>query len=380
MSKKLYLLFAVAALAASCEIEFDLDNVSSPALYVQYIASADSLNGMIVSYAEPVFNKLSKDKYAFNASDVTLEINGRQIAVSEDTEASSWNGHKLIVNGHGNPGDEVRVTVKGHGIPDAVAITRIPERPDVRSITMEKVTRDSSDAYQVAVKLDHPVRDGEYYGIKASRRFTNITISGKGTPDAPESLQTDTTEYVSHFLPGQIATTADLNSLDLDTYANIVYEDGFVSAGGYNGEVMALLSSRQFTGDTYYFYANALDSFSSSDFFLGTIDYTSDVPDYPDEDWEQDIDPDLDPDDEYIDPDAPDFWVVVSDAEEFRFEVFRLSEEFYNYAKAQYLGNFNMLSNFGVTPPNFTYTNVDGGLGIVAGLSGTSSFWMDAPR
>ena len=49
------------------------------------------------------------------------------------------------------------------------------------------------------------------------------------------------------------------------------------------------------------------------------------------------------------------------------------------YCKAQYLINFNMLSNFGVTPPNFTYSNVYGGLGVVGGISCTVTEAVQAP-
>jgi hypothetical protein len=59
--------------------------------------------------------------------------------------------------------------------------------------------------------------------------------------------------------------------------------------------------------------------------------------------------------------------------------LFRLSDELYNYCKAQYLIDFNMLSNFGVTPPNFTYSNIYGGLGVVGGLSYATSDSLLAP-
>ena len=38
---------------------------------------------------------------------------------------------------------------------------------------------------------------------------------------------------------------------------------------------------------------------------------------------------------------------------------------------------FNMLSNLGLSPPNFTYTNVHDGIGIVGGLNLTRSEWYN---
>ena len=63
----------------------------------------------------------------------------------------------------------------------------------------------------------------------------------------------------------------------------------------------------------------------------------------------------------------------------YQIEVFRLSEELYNYCKAQYLMDYNILANFGVTPPNFTYSNVRNGLGVVGGISRCSSELLPDP-
>lgn len=362
-AKRLLTIFCTL-LAASCQIPFELDNVSEPALYVQYIADAGKQNGMIVSYAEPAFGALSAQKYPFAAEDVTLLVGGKAVTVTEDTETSSWNGHMLNLSAVPSPGDEIELTVKGRGIQDAVARTVIPQPPVLSSVTMTKQESDSSDVIRVSVRLDHAVKEGEKYGIKASSRYTYITLSGKGTPEAPESVKIDTTITVGYFMPGQVASTADLNSLDLDSYASISYENGFLGDGLFSGEVMTLLADKQFIGDTYSFYINAFDSFSGS--FFDEVNTA--VPDF-------DIPPGI-PEE----PDIPDFWVVLQSGMEYLFEVYSLSTEFYNYAKAQYLGTFNMLSNFGVTPPNFTYSNIYGGLGLVGGIAGVTTDWIPAPQ
>ena len=376
MKKRLAILLACALVAASCEIRFELDNVSEPALCLQYIPHAGCGNGMAVSYAEPVFGTLSKEQYPFAASDVSVTINGKAVAVSEDKEASSWNGHMLMLAAEPSPGDEVEVLVKGRGIPDATARTTVPQPPVISSITMKA---DTSDIYTITIKLGDSVKDGEYYGLKAARRFTYVEVAGIGTPENPIEEKIDTVVSISYFMPGRIASIAELNSLDLDAYANIYYTDGFVSVSGYGGEMMALLQKRHFSGDSYTFYANSFDAFSAGDFDLGFDLDTTYVPDV-----EEPADPENqeDPDYPYYpeDPDIPYYWDVLESKEEYRFEVFRLSEEFYNYAKAQYLCNFNMLSNFGVTPPNFTYTNVSGGLGVVAGVCSASTDWLPAPK
>ena len=184
----------------------------------------------------------------------------------------------------------------------------------------------------------------------------------------PLPVQLDTTVSVIYTSAGQIATTADINNLDLDGFASISFENGFISSGLFRGEPMMLLSSRRFDGAEYSFYVNSLDSFSWSD-----IDFDFDEPVLPDEpEIPDEPDEPVDPEE----PEEPDTKILISSKQEIRLELYRLSDELYNYCKAQYLVSFNMLSNFGVTPPNFTYSNIIGGIGIVGAMSVTTSDWQ----
>ena len=378
MKKKTAILLAFALAAASCEIPFELDNVSEPAFYVQYIPHAGVCNGMTVAYAEPVFDKLEGLPHAFNPANVHVTVNGKAVSVTEDKESSSWNSHMLLLGVTPAPGDEVEVSVTGQDVPEAVAKTTVPQPPVISSVHM---SADTSGMCTIKLKLAEAVKDGEFYGLKAAKRSTMVQIMGYGDPEQPTATVMDTTVSITYFMPGRVATVADLNSLDLDAYANIDYTDGFIGLDGYGREMMALLQKRHFESDTYTFFANSFDAFNAGDFDIG-FDMGDDIYYEPEDPVEPDIpeDPDYPGDEEVEDPDAPDFWVIQEIAVEYRFEIFRLSEEFYSYAKAQYLCSYNMLSNFGVTPPNFTYSNVSGGLGVVAGVSSAATDWLPAPE
>ena len=54
---------------------------------------------------------------------------------------------------------------------------------------------------------------------------------------------------------------------------------------------------------------------------------------------------------------------------EYTFTFCRLSEEFFLFAKALFQSNFDFLSNMGLIPANFTWSNVKGGLGVVGAVS-----------
>ena len=372
MKKYVHILLLLAFAAVSCEIPFKLDDVSEPAIYVQYLPCSGAQNGIKIGYASPAFGKADMSRRPFNVSDVTVTVDGVKAAVEEINSEEAWNMHTLSLTGlpELKPGSEVALSVKGNGVPDVHSSTVIPRKPVLKSVELIPEMVDTNSVLRIVVKLDKPVEEGEYYGIKAYVRSTTVTLQGKSMFDC----QTDTTVIVSSFTPGKIASYADLNSLDLDNYTSVGYQNGFLDTGLFSGSAMTLLSQRQFDGDTYTFYANSFDSF---DAFEGMFDLNGgEIPQTPpDFEWPEGEEGEGEGEEE-----PPTFYMVLSFDHEYRVEIYRLTEEFYNYAKAQYLSTFNMLSNFGVTPPNFTYSNIIGGLGIVAGLSVVSSDWIPGPK
>ncbi len=399
MKKILHILPLLSLLAApACEIPFALDNVSDPAFYVQYLPGAGMNQDIMIGYAEPAFEKPGGVRYPFSSDNLKVLVNGKAAALSEKRNPDAWNRRILSVSTDSplKPGDLVEVSISGEGLPSASSSTVIPQLPEVGSLSLEPVTRDSSEAIQITLKMARKVEDGEYMGLKAKKRTTYIVakvpvidipdfpfdpsnpaipldVDGSDIPSIP-GVTVDTTVVETYFTPGQIASTADLNSLDLDAYTSVSFENGFISAGLFSRQPLMLLSSRQFTdGDTYVFYANSFDSFDfGSIVFEPSEPSDTEAPEDTDEDGSSE-----DPEE----PQQPEYnYIPLGTTDEYCIEIYRLSDEFYNYAKAQYLVAFNMLSNFGVTPPNFTYTNVQGGLGVVAGLSGVVTSWQKAPE
>ncbi|MBO4671800.1 MAG: DUF4249 family protein [Bacteroidales bacterium] len=385
------LLLSLAALAA-CEIPFALDNVSEPCIYVQFIPSNEYATAL-VAYAEPAFKKGTASTYTFDASEISVSADGKQLPFEfvepEEGELYMLNSRTLRIHKDGcfKPGEKVELAVRGHGkAPDVHARTTMPPAPEIGSVTITPLEK---GGHTVALKMSAPVKDGEYYGLKAVIRETVVSftmpsfpsfpgILPSDLPDIPSLIQLDTTVYVRYEMAGQLASTADLNSLDLDAFANVNYSEGFMQ-GGYSSQPMMLLSSRQFSDDgTYSFYMDAAFDFD----FLEGLELPEDL-DVPEGEGDTPAAaPAGEDDDGEDDPDKPDDdvpplseYILVSRKTEYRLEVFRLSEELFNYCKAQYLSNFDMLSNFGVSPPNFTYSNIVGGIGITGGLTSAVTPW-----
>lgn len=364
--KKLCILFCLAALVCSCEIPFAIDDISEPRFLVECVPAAGDGFYVLVAYADPAYGTRSKTPYALKSGDIEITVNDKKIAA----DGLEWNqtGNYCVshVSGQFNSGDKVSVSVKGKDMPTASGSTVIPEKPAIASLTAEK-SSDPKDTttVKVALKMSHELADDEYYGIciavKEELYFLELSM-------LPPFFVRDTMYYSYHTTPGQVASMSDINNMDLDAFAQVQYTYGGLvnrhMEEEYSYSPMVLLSGRQFNGSNYSFYLNSSYSFFDvfDDIDMGDYDDPGyEEPEYP-EDPEEPEEPEEPEDPEpYRIPIGSKMWYEV--------EVFRLSEELYNYCKAQYLAEFNLLSNFGVTPPNFTYSNILGGLGVVGGVS-----------
>ncbi len=375
---------ALLPLAFACEFPFPLDDVSEAAIYINYLPSAPYDTPVLqVAFADPAYGKPSPGTRTPSVNDISVTLNGRKAELSSDSFSDGNMLTAILQDCSLRSGDKIEVSVRSDSAPTAYASTIIPPVPVLGSVTMDSVPEDSTQL-RFKVKLDRSVQEGEFFGVRILEKNTLITASlmgegilYKGTspsafPPMPVALQIDTNEYYTYKLPGQVATRDDLNSLDLDAFANADY-NGYLTEEGINvtGPMM-LLTHKQFDSDTYSFYVSRSSGFNWRILFPEGFEFPEpEMPDpvLPDEG-------ETDPGE--IDPMPPSV-IVIMDNIDYVVEVYRLSEELYNYFKAQYLMRFNLLSNFGVTPPNFTYSNVSGGLGIVAGLSGVRTEWFHHP-
>lgn len=368
--KKLLIIFCLAALVCSCEIPFSIKDISEPRFLIECIPTPGDSTVVLVGYADAAYSN-KHGAYAFKNSDAEISVNDKVL----NTDNLKWERegnlfHAILRNGF-KSGDRVSISVKGAAMPTASASTVVPEEPGISSLSITP-TGDKKDttALRVVLKLSKPVADDDYYGLEITvhQEIYQIEIT-----DEPPFFKRDTILYKYHTTPGQAASMSDINDMDLDAFAQVQYSYGSLInryfGDSYSYSPMVLLSSRQFDGDTYSFYLNS--SFSFFDVFDNMPDdFDYENPDEPEAGEPED--PYYDDDDPYYpeEPEEPEVLIFTIGVKTwYEMEVFRLSEELYNYCKAQYLQEFNLLANFGVTPPNFTYSNVQGGLGAVGGAA-----------
>lgn len=67
----------------------------------------------------------------------------------------------------------------------------------------------------------------------------------------------------------------------------------------------------------------------------------------------------------------------ITEAYEYNIKVFCLSPEIYHFLKARYMIDWTDIPvHLGFTPVTYTYTNVEGGIGVFGGASAYESGWI----
>ncbi len=336
--KKFLHIAIMLLLAASCEIPFDLDQDGEPKIYVQAI-----VKGAHVRIVPIVANPVNGAAHPASPLDIQVELNGEPLTVHPEDSISYAASCRLL-----QEGDEVSVTVRSGSLKPASGVTHFPPSLIVKDFSWERVQVDTIDAVQVAVKLDHEPGNEEFYGIRILRQDHMIL------PD------NSNLSYYSYITPGYILTAEEIGRFDLEDFVQINYDDHFL--GGRDYQPLTLVTRKQFDGDTYRFYLNSFDASILSGIRDGM----------PGGDTgaagggiiSGEVNPSAGEPGQGVPAVVP-----IGKRTVFNIFLFRLSPEFYYFAKALYQSNFDFLANMGLIPANFTWSNVDGGMGFVGAIT-----------
>jgi len=323
--RKFLFIFACLLLVASCKIPFELDQTGEAKIYVQGIVN----NGEVfvtAKLAQPVSGKVQ--------ADTPMEID------------EAWDG------------DEFSLRVQTSGVAPVSGRTTVPPQVEIRDMAWQRVQVDTIDAVDIRFTLDHAPGKEEYYGIQILQHYVIIYRDGS------------TEEMDIYGTPGYILTASESVSFDLEDFMQVNFDGRYL--GGADYMPLTLITQKQFEGNVYKFY---LDSFDAS--ILDSIRERM-----PDGDTgvagggivSGDVGPGSDG--EGFDPDK----IPVGMKTTYTFTFYRLSREFYLYAKAMFQSNFDFLANMGLIPANFTWSNVEGGLGFVGAANSTTLGPYEFPK
>lgn len=336
--KKFLHIAALLLLAVSCEIPFDLDQAGEPRIYMQAIAK-----GAHVRIVPLVANPVTGARVADAPMDIRVELNGEPLSVHPEDSISYAASYWPI-----EEGDEVSVTVRSGSLAPVTGVTRFPPSVVVEDFSWERVQVDTIKAVEVSVRLDHEPGEEEYYGIRIHRQDHLLL------PDHTYL------SYYNYLTPGYILTAGDIGKFDLEDFVQVNYDDHYL--GGRDFQPLTLVTRKQFDGDTYRFYINSFDT-SILNGIRGSMPggqtgaagggiISGEV--NPSAGGGGQVNPPV---------------IPIGRRTIIHILLSRLSPEFYFFAKALYQSNFDFLANMGLVPANFTWSNVEGGMGFVGAIS-----------
>lgn len=336
----------MALAVVACEIPFDLDQEASPKLYAQCIVD-DGIVLLTPHYATAVNASVS----------AAGQLSGLQLGVLVNGQAREMllhqaHGYYFSVGERLKAGDQVELTLEADGVEPVKGTTQVPPAPQILEWSARSVQVDTIQATELRFLLDHAPLEGEFYGIRIAVHSAITRLDG--TVD----------ELDTYLTPGYILTAAQSGQFDLEDFLQVNY-DG-TTLGGSSYQPITLLTQKQFDGAEYRFY---LDSYDAT--MLDSIRERM-----PDGETgvagggivSGDVGPGSTSGGDPPDPGK----IPVAIRLEYHFTLSRLSPAFYYYARALFQSNFDFLSNMGLTPANFTYSNLSGGLGVVGALSSST--------
>ena len=373
------LLSVLAVSLCGCEYYFPLEGLDDGSkLYVQCIAGNSERTYINVQKAMGV-NTTGGDILP-DVESISLKVNGRECSIerlvlpdlpdngyydpefggiyeeSEDYDPDYYTLRRYnlwYTDSPINAGDDLSLEVKARGLEDVSAHTTVPQKVVIQNIEAAPrcttITGFDVSYTRTFMSFDVTLANtspDDYYGVKVMLHS-----------DVLYSFDNGSTESYTFDSSGSILNWSDDSGLmgDIQEYQGpwtpAYYNNYFIDS--YRGSGIQLISGSNINNGHLQF--DCTVEFSSEE--------TSETYDYDEETGEW----------------GPSGHVDIIKDSQYKIVVYRVSPEFFRFNKAQYLLSTNYLAELGLSPSTFSYTNVNGGFGVLGALTGTSTPWYPAP-
>lgn len=364
MKKTLFIIFIGAALLCSCEKRFELhpENYSNM-IRLQCVADADKDSVYIFpSLCVPTQIKLSdrsKTPPGLEITGMGIEIDGeyRQAILTEyketetvyddfDYEEYIQRTHEEVVTkyrwavpGSVPEGASLKIKATAEGTGPVYGETVMPVKPQVNlKVSPFEYTEGigdnawTTDYLKIRVDITDKANNTGYYAMQILQETSHVV---QYTDEAKaKGFEDQVSTAVQGIYPEKLNETA-FDDLESDSRISIGY-DGYRLSYSYLGPLL-IYRSEELDGQEFSIRA------------------------FPD----------------HISTGNP-FFIKEETRSKYRIKVYRLSPEIYRYAKAYNLEG-NELSEAGLAPVNFTYSNIVGGSGYFGAFTHYESEWFDNP-
>lgn len=305
-------LFSLCLLCA-CEETFEIDSKGQPKLFVQCYAGLEDTTFVYIKKAVPVN---SSETSGFTLNSIRLKADGVPVELNKDNETLYWSISPIA------SGAELVFEAEAAGLPEVSASSKVPEKLDFHTEVRVEESSYAGRVLRMKAVFDKPLPEGGYFGAVV---VTHTTVISNGVAeDVYESSVPFSVGTIGGGLSDMISSAMGGGTMDINI--------------GGNKYVSVFL-------------------FDSNDLTDGSICFNSEC---------------LRVDGDYFKEGDSQGEVVV----EYRLGIYSFSKECCYYFQALNNQDRNFLAQLGLSPPNYSYSNVAGGYGVVAGLNLSSGEWI----
>ena len=338
--KNIFSLSTLLLLLLSCERLVDFPQDNSGKIHINAIvAGADSRINVMVSQPLNGTESVTADKIR-----LILDADGESVTLIRDLDyAASYPGEvSYVTDIDFEPGQNLKLIAEAEGLPSVVAHTTIPAKLPVPAIECERmsahmkkdpelVTDHLEEIFKFRITLDEPVSENSYFAVQMYvRKFHEYTGNvNERVKKYYDSLSEE--GYDDIFVNSEMMENPALSSQKVDLIID------------YEGGEMKVMTAFQ------------VEDKSVLEIPVKATEKRLLIASYG-----------QNPEDQY----------EIYECFEYKVKVCRLSAELYHCFKARYIAdNSDAPIHLGFSPVTYTYTNVEGGLGIFGAMSVYESDW-----
>ena len=344
--KRYFCFILILLLALSCERIIDYPVDENGRIYVDAVVGTEDADRINLVVSRPAFGS-----EAVSAEDIRLSLtnDGKSVELVRDMDYESDIEGEIsyLVHGDFQPGQKLELRAEAEGLPSVKALTSVPARmPDVEVTCREVKSYRDDEEYSGSSSLrtlcelhltmdERPDKDS-FFGVQVLKEVSYDTLGKVPEHHWEDYENAGKTEYDALHINSKSGEGGSISSVEKELMVAFAGGDMRVLAAEADGDASAL--------DVYVYPTNSHRR-------SGSYHYNE----AGEEVWE---------------------W-EVQEIYKYKIIVYRLSPEIYHCFRARYMIDMaDVPIHLGFTPATYTYTNIEGGLGMFGAVSTYESDWI----
>lgn len=344
--KRYFCFILILLLALSCEKIIDYPVDENGRIYVDAVVGTEGADRINLVVSRPAFGS-----EAVSAEDIRLSLTneGKPVELVRDMDYESAIEGEIsyLVHGDFQPGQKLELRAEAEGLPSVKALTSVSARmPDVEVTCREvKSYRDDEEysgssslrtLWELHLTMDERPDKDSFFGVQVLKEVSYDTLGKVPEHHWEDYENAGKTEYDALHINSKSGEGGSISSVEKELMVAFAGGDMRVLAAEADGDASAL--------DVYVYPTNSHRR-------SGSYHYNE----AGEEVWE---------------------W-EVQEIYKYKIIVYRLSPEIYHCFRARYMIDMaDVPIHLGFTPATYTYTNIEGGLGMFGAVSTYESDWI----